>query len=769
MELVPYYPLRGVNLLTDPIRLGMDEAVRLKNLYPTMAGKLAKRKGPAYKTWIPDTAFGFDPEDLVPTNFNIPQYVVDGIITTLFDSSTGLGWCVLSPNGHGSSYSAFSWASTGTRRPCITSFGDTTLIGLSQVVTDPAFATGSLLVATRQESTGYAVFTDGAGLLYTPTTLAPAPGGCKFMDSTTGKIYSPSIITVWRGRVVYGGFDAPYENVLVFSDDAQPFIIEETTGPAGNASILYFDNNSRTMEVPGLKGSRITAIIEVSSSAADSLLQPALMVMSESSAYVMTGDVTQTTETASYPPPYTWSKIQYECGCVSQHTVCRTPSGLLWASWNDVWAMDFGGVPRRVGTKIRPALMQGQAEHRHLWHAVYDHSTGSYRLAVASQEQDQGLTRPLPDQWWLDVRNGVPENGADAMWFGPQQYRVACEVNVAGVAGTYMMRSIERAGEDTMVLAPYMVNHNDSPTSLRSLAFAAMDAQTGYDTAKPRYKPSDGSDLDNAYEELDNDISVEILTPQFDFGDLPTNKVYEGLELGVWANDILAMGVEVFVDGGRQVDDEFITIPQTGFVLDVDALDDTRETHEYQGVTIHPDQDQRFTGKTFQLRIYDLPGFPLTEEGLARKVILTRSGGDTVVTNSDAADLSEPLFYETLTDFLSVLAATAHAVLGGGPFTSSIVSNKARITDTGGGSWYWRGLSGGTLAEKRSSRKVGAMLGFLGNAPATYLGSGVGTYVEATVSQHRKLSTDLEIASMFIRVSRFRRRPGGKHYEAEVP
>lgn len=767
MELVPYYPLRGVNLLTDPLRLGMDEAVRLKNIYPGLNGKLAKRKGPAYYSWVADAQFGFDPQDLIPTNFEATPYVPDGLITTLI-SNTGIGWCVLAPNGSSAPYSVASWTSNGLRRPAMLTFNDVTIIGLSQVVTDPAFATGSLFVVTRQASTGDLAFTDGAGLLHSPSTAPVAPGGCKFMDSVTGKVYSPSVISRWRQRVVYGGFDAPYENYIIFSDNNQPFIIESTAGPSGNASILYLNNSSRTMFVPGLKGSRITAIIESSASAVTNLVEPQLMVLSEGSAYIMSGDPIQTTETPSAPVPYLWSKIQYECGCVSQNTVARTPAGLLWASWNDVWAMDYGGIPRRVGTKIRPALMNAPAEHRHLWHAAYDQATGSYRLSVGSQEVDAGLSQPVPDQWWLDLRSGLPQQ--DASWFGPQQYRVACEVNTSGVRGTYMMKAIEHEGKDPILLAPFMVIHPDSPTSLRSLVFAAMDAQTGYDTAKPRYKPSDGTDLDNAYEELDNDIATEILTPRFDLQDIATDKTFEGLEMGVWANDILAVGVETQVDGGRQVDDQFITIPQTGFVLDVDPLDTTRATHEYQSVTVHPDQDSRLTGKTFQLRIYDKPGWPLAEESLARTLVSKKSGVASVAHNVDASDLATPLWYDTLTLFLSVMAASISSALGLS-ITSSIVSNKARLTNGSGTTFYLVGDAVGFTAEQlRSSRKIAAMAGFLQNPSFTfYYGDFGGGQVNAYASVHRRISTDLEIAAMFIRVSRFRRRPGGKHYEAEVP
>jgi len=754
MELIPYYPTRGVNLLTDPLRLGMDEAVALKNLYPTLAGKLAKRKGCAYDSWVPDSFFGFNPQNLVPTNFEVPAFSKGALVTSLVHDTTGQTYVVINNSNLSPAYTCINFPGNNARPP-MCSFGRYVLISAGRGLGGEPYNTfGCIWVVYYDVDNGRLAFLPGH------SSGTPRPAGPVFRDKN-GKNYAPSVMAPYRGRMVYAGFEPPFEDVLVFSDTGTYDRIE--TGPDYNLIVL--DDSARTLTIAGLKGQKITALIDTAVSGVAGPAQTQLVILTEHTCFVMSDEPTLTTEVVGRLP--TFVKIQYECGCVSQNTVARTPAGLLWASWNDVWAMDYGGIPRRVGTKIRPALLGAAAGNRHLWHAVYDHETGSYRLAITGQAQDlEAIKNPLPHQWWLDVRNGLPQSAADAAWFGPHTYRVACEVATSGVQGTFIMKTVERAGEPAVILSPYMVRHPDSVTSLRSLAFAKMDAQVGYDSCKPRYRPSDGTDLDNAYEEKDNEISWEILTPRISLGDLSVDKTYEGLELSVWANDILAMGVEVFVDGGRQVDDEYITIPQTGFILDVDSLDDTRATHEYQSVTIHPDPAQRFTGKDFQLRIYDKPGFPLTTEGMAREIIVNR-GGQNIVVNADAPDLAHPLWYADLLAFLSVIAASISTVLGSTVY-SSVVSNKARLTNGGGTPWSWQGFAGPT-ASQRSSRKVGAMAGFLPNLPATELGTGVGVTVGATASVHRKLSTDAEIAAMFIRTSFFRRRPGGKRYEPEIP
>jgi hypothetical protein len=508
-----------------------------------------------------------------------------------------------------------------------------------------------------------------------------------------------------------------------------------------------------------------------------------LFILSESSCYIMQDEPPLTTETVGRVP--TFVKVQYECGCVSQETVVRTPVGVLWASWNDVWAVDYGGIPRRVGTKIRPALVQARPEHRHLWHAAYNHADGSYRLAIAASGYGElGIMHPCGQQWWLDLRNGLPRDAGEAAWFGPQEYRVACEDGVDGVRGTYMMRTIDRPGEDPIVVAPYMANCVMKSPYARSLVYAKADALDGYDRAMTQESIlGAGNAPDRLNKERANAIAFEIITPRISLGDMSIDKTYEGLELTHWANDILAIGVEVIVDGGRQVDDEYVTTPQLGFALDVDPLDSTRATYEHQSITIHPDPAQRFTGKDFQLRIYDKPGYVLASEALARKVVVRLNGEDYVV-DADQADTNKPLWYENVDDFIAVLGASL-AQITGQPFVGSYDHKLSFSTvrgvaslNSGGVSWTWIGGDYPVWVDPkvaRSSRKIGAMLGFLAtqpdiNSPYMYLGNNESSpNILSQVSTHFQKSAAVEIASMFIRTSFFRRRPGGKRYEPEIP
>lgn len=763
-ELMRYYPIGGVNLLTDELRIRDDEAVKLKNLFPNFGMKLEKRKGTQYHDWINDSFFGFDPQDLVPTNFEMPPFLSNSFITTLYKAATNTSYIVINNNNLGPAYTCVPYQNPAARRPAILTFGNQTLISAGAGVPRPSDEC-LIWVVKHNYDTGRLEFEQG-----TPP-YAVVPTGPIFMDSK-GRYLAPSVMARFRNRVVYGGFEAPYENYLVFSDNNQPTIITTGSEVYGNAIKIQMDTSARTVVIPHMRGDRITALVETAAAAVSNALDSQLLIMSENGAAIMYGEPSQTTELTAGALPFEVVRPQYDCGCVSQNTVARTPSGLIWAGWNDVWAMDWGGMPRRVGTKIRPVLMEGDPNFRHLWHAAYDHQTGTYRLAVPSPDQAEGFGEPLGDQWWLDVRDGIPGDSAAARWYGPQEYRVACEVAVSGVRGTYMMKAVDRRGDFPIILAPYMVTHPDSPTSARSLCYAAMDKQVGYDTCKPLYKPSDGTFLDNVYEEVDNEIVHEIVSKRFDLGDIEHDKVYCGVELGVWANDILCLEAEVQVDGGRQVDTEYIVIPQRGFALDIDPTE-TRETHEYQSVTINPDVNQRFTGKTFQVRVYDKPGVAIPQEDLGNVILAQRVGSPTQIL--DARYMSVDFYADILT-YISNVAAILQTALGG-TFVSSIVSNKVRLADSGGGAnWFWRGyMTGGTpavtltAAQARASRKIGAIIGFQDANGLYYLGDGVGLTVNANVSVHRKPCAQVEIADMFIRVSRFRRRPSGGRYEASIP
>lgn len=757
MQSIPYYPIGGVNLLVDPLRIADNEAQALKNLYPSLSGKLEKRKGVAYYDWVDDAQFGFNPENLEITNFNVPASLANSFIATLNELGSQNAYIVINQNNRGPSRTLATYTRPTSGRPVILNFGNYTLISTGAGVQGGVHDTfGCIYVVWHDNATGRLEFLPNTG------EASILPYGPVFKDST-GKNFAPSVMARYRQRIVYAGFEAPYENYLIFTDSGTFNIIEDTTAPLG-ANGVILNNSARTITIPGLRGDRITALVETAASGVSNALQSQLLILSENSAYIMYGEPIQTNNLITEPLPFSVVKAQYECGCASAETVVRTPSGLLWANWNDVWAMEWGGVPHRVGTKIRPALMAGQPTFRNRWHAVYNHADGSYRLAVPAPGQDEGPSLPLQHQWWLDVRSGLPRSSDEARWFGPHTYRVACEAATSGVQGTHIMRAVERPGDFPVILAPYIAAHPDSLTSNRSLVIAAMDKQTGYDSARPLYRPSDGLFLDNLYSELDNEIAFEIISKRFDLGDGAVDKIYEGIEFTVWMSDITAFGCEVMVDGGRMVDEEYIVPPQTGFVIDVDALDDKRETHEYQAVAIQPDQDERFTGKNFQLRIFDKPGVALPKEGLGYEFIVSR-GSTYYVLDARYMGLD---FFPDIWAFASDLAAVLQANIGG-VFTSVIVSNKVRLKDMTATNWAWHGYAGPSDYQ-RSSRKVGAIIGFLSNLPNTWLGSnGSSEAVTGNVSVRRKPCAHVEIADMFIRVSGFSRRPAGGRYESSIP
>lgn len=144
--------------------------------------------------------------------------------------------------------------------------------------------------------------------------------------------------------------------------------------------------------------------------------------------------------------------------------------------------MPHGGQPVRVGTKIRPALEATPTGLQFLWHAAYH--DGQYKLALFSEGLGPSDTSACDEQWWLDLREGIP-NAADARWMGPQVYVQSS----SDYKGTWNMRVDTRQGRPPKLISvtSYLVQVDpDDPTDMfRGLSLVSFDSLTARDVCAP--------------------------------------------------------------------------------------------------------------------------------------------------------------------------------------------------------------------------------------------------------------------------------------------
>ncbi len=707
----------GVNLLQDRMRISDLEVVRAKNVWPSRSGKPGKRYGTEFSAL--GTTANPTPVNMRFSPFGVVDYVSIACTTTLGSEAMAVDAGYLDGTfvaGLGLNYIL-------GHRPMMVPFNNKIWIGATPT------SGGYSLVAAYEDPTvaaGYSV----AGKAF----------------NGTGNGLTPRVLGVYRNRMVYADFidsnlGAGQRQTLIFSDRDDP----QTIGNDAYAN--------RRIRISGMGGDRIVAVVEVPSDALGSPTTSSLLILGEYTAFLMAGEPALSTDTGEYIGTAAIVQIKYPCGCASPQTIVRTPYGLMWASWDDVWYCQSGSLPVRVGTKIGPALAQTPADKRYLWHAAF--FNGAYRLAIGSDGQGMVDFDKCGEQWWLDLRDGPPQGHADARWWGPQQYLVSAVVDTAPTMGTYIMALDDRPGKDPTLYGLHAVTGGIS-VFCNVIKF---DAVAGYDNA-----------INESIDDLvDNEIAIEILTKEYDFQDGLIDKLYLGTEILLWTGEVCELSVETIVDGGRTSSIRSIEVDQVGFIGGVDAAGGSQNvSKEHLALAIQPDPATRQVGKTLQWRLYDTPGYPVIANGIDSQMYVGLSAAG--AGGGLYAEFTSSVFYANLATFLTALVAKLNAVTT--PVmtishnqTAAPRSGLVTLTNGLGTDFRFEFASVGSSTNAtilRHTRKVGAMIG-MSTAAALVSTAGVAT---ATDKARYKLSAALELGGIVMRYYYFGRRPNEKRESA---
>lgn len=551
MPIQPILPLGGVNLLQDPKRIADNELVESINMAPVVPGVLSKRKGlslahqSVLDTYYPKALLfpvnevGVS-EIVVANPFNPSGPSADGYPTAIYGADVGGSY--LFSNDFGVRVLGVSSITLGGR---LYLFG------------------------------GYPCTVPGKMIAKDPMT----PGGLTCTNFTwddPSNTFSPGVAAVYRSRAVYGNLGPGYENYIVFSDRFLPATL--------GVDVLLA--NGRSVQVGDSDGDRIIALVDVMLTAVGSPAQSALLVLKEQSAYLVTGEPNETTDSTDPFGDLTINRYNFTCGCSSANSVVRTPYGLLWASLDDVWMYDGGQLPRRVGSKIRKALGYSPAAQRYRWHAAY--FNGFYRLAVFGQGQVQNDNVPLTDQWWLDLREGPPQSHVDARWWGPQRYKILSDYTTVN-AGTTTFAVDSRPGKQPALYGCEQIIIGSGP----KLGIVAYDTDDGRDRVE------DATMSASAFS--GTEIVGSLTTKMFDMGDPIVEKLFQQMEASVETMGIVRMYNDVALNGSASSATQTAVVLPSGIVMDESTLDGPGILDQQdQPVKFDPESLTRLNGRHHQ-------------------------------------------------------------------------------------------------------------------------------------------------------------------------
>lgn len=690
MSLQPILPLGGVNLLQDPKRIADNELVESTNMAPVVPGVLSKRKGLSLvQGSILGTyyakSFSFPVSEVGVAQLIVANPFSLSAPTNIFGADDSGGYLFTS--------------NFGTR----------------------VLATSSITLGGKLYLFGGYPCTVPGKMIYKDATVSGGLACVPFTWDDPSNTFSPSVAAVYRSRAVYGNLGLGYENYIVFSDRFLPATI-------GTDVLL---GNGRSVQIGDSDGDRIVALVDVMLTAVGSPAQSALLVLKEQSAYLVTGEPNETTDSTDPFGDLTINKFNFTCGCSSANSVVRTPYGLLWASLDDVWMYDGGQLPRRVGSKIRKALGYSPAAQRYRWHAAY--FNGFYRLAVFGQGQVQNDDVPLTDQWWLDLRDGPPQSHVDARWWGPQQYTILTGPSGV-VTGTSTFAVDVRPGRESALYGCEQVGIFTVPPGATPPAqLTTMLGIVAYDTDDGRDRAEDATL--NPSDFAGTEIVSSLTTKMFDMGDPIVEKLFQQMEASVEVMGITRVYNDVTLNGGAQSETQTALVLPTGIVLDESTLDGPSVLDQQdQPVKFDPDPLTRLNGRHHQ---YTLRAVATNEVIAGYNDVFYFSFDQTVVSG-------EFLFQATLTagsyTSLNLLMAEVISAMNAsfpafyGFFSSAGQTSGSSYINIANSSLGWGQMLdetiysfpvGTTDAQKASTRRVWERLGFTVTAdPSGNTGAG---------------------------------------------
>jgi hypothetical protein len=324
----------------------------------------------------------------------------------------------------------------------------------------------------------------------------------------------PSFACVYRNRVRYFNFGPNMGHWMVSADYVKTSHTNNSTMPISTVvgtDVLSY--NGRHAELTDIVGETIVAGGSISLQAVGNPIEAALLLLTEKSALICTGDITQTSDTgaddvATMLGDFVANKVNYEVGCCSPHTFVHTPYGYIWASGNDVWTI-AGNAPVKIGTLIGRELTAYPESGQKFWTAAYADNKYILQCVSAVGADDRYLQRA---QWWLDLTNGMPQGYREAKWFGPMEVKrdsptdSTCPAplsgivtsrdgkQVVGVANTKGFPANADYSQSILVdyTSPGQTDDIPFPTKTGGLEWAANTIYDVFDVVRPPFHSNNG-------------------------------------------------------------------------------------------------------------------------------------------------------------------------------------------------------------------------------------------------------------------------------------
>ena len=645
----------GVNLLRDPSAIREDQVAYAKNLFPNRSGVLSKRGG---LNVVAQLASGDQALNAIAPTF---ESAIESVMATRSIQFTQHS--VEAVSGNSVVASGF-FGGMPVRTPCLVSY-------LNKI-----YAFGG----HTSSKSGLVVSATGGVVSISD-----------FVFAGTNNVFGPAGACVYRDRMVFWDLGPGYENYIVFSDRYSPTAIGNDVRAANGMGIA----------VGPVDGDRIVACAEVTLTAVGSPAQSALLILKERSGFLMTGEpstVAQVGAGSSVLGSAVINRYSFNVGCSSLETMQWTPHGLIWTGPDDVWLFQSGQIPIPIGKHMAPALAHTPANLRYRWHSGYHN--GIYRLAIFSEGQGPDDDSPCGEQWWLDLRDGAPQNADQARWWGPQIFKVNNGNNATAIAGTRTMFRDTRPGRADALYGIEIETNR---------VLVGYDQTAGYDLTDSA-RIVDPNNLKNV---IGNEITVELRTRETDFGDAAVNKILSGAELQTYVGQPTQFQLVTRADGGRADDTATKIVSQAGDILSFNLIDEQAMTNEVQAVALR-ESATRFLGKRFQFILSDLYKWVVdgTNNFLAFNVdgSLVSGGGATVASGA----------YSSIVTYLDALVA-AMSALTGRTFTHNQGGSRPRNVEITINSGTWAPvISSGALTanQQARSRKTLSLLGY--DLDATY-------------------------------------------------
>lgn len=397
----------GVNLNKDPKAILDSQATQAKNLYPSISGILQKRPGLTAEKAIGSDA-GLMMYSMLGTQPNFGDNYVGHYLTPL-DGSEYIFHGNLPPILLGNIPFGNNNNALGV--------GGFVATGVASRQVEPVCycKIGSEILATRKQGFTYSLDKSQKGLL----SIGKGFQDFKNDGQTQTIPVVPSVVCTYKGRACYFNFGVGMENWGVMSDS-----INQVVGSNSPAYLIIGSDvlsaNGRHLNFGAIAGERIIAAFEVMLQAVGSPTDSALVILTNRSMLICTGEINNTFDTGAsgYLGSFNIAKVNYDVGCASPNTVVHTPYGYVWASATDVWML-AGNVPVKIGTNITQALQACPPDCTKFWTAAYCKDPGVYVLDII-------INRGIDDsflqhnQWWLPLNDAsMPQNADQARWFGP--------------------------------------------------------------------------------------------------------------------------------------------------------------------------------------------------------------------------------------------------------------------------------------------------------------------------------------------------------------